>query len=197
METNKDLTAIEMAVKLSKVVLNLKILLQRLRNVRSFMGSVPGIVFHTAKDDLDKSIEDVRYNLYLTEERIGLYLKPSFKDNEYTYPTMKVGCKVFSKHSFSVEEMVDGFATVERVLEKSKEGVVLKSMPMALLLSTHKDSSDLLNLSAGQIISFEEHKDLLRTLQSVMTDTELHAYLKPNYSCTFNIEHLFPKLSKS
>jgi hypothetical protein len=184
METNKELGPIETAIKLSKVVIHLKILLHRLRQNLMYMNATPLIVFHEGKTALDMAINDVQYSISITEQRIYGYIKPFLKDDEYNYP---------GKYSFSAKELVQGFATLEKILQKSTDGKILQSMPVALLLSKHKDDSEILPLKAGTVLSFEGHKDILSTLESVITQKELESFLKPNYSCTFNIEHLIPK----
>jgi hypothetical protein len=184
METNRELTAIEVAIKLSKVSIFLRILLHRLNQNLMFMNSIPVIVFDEERESLRKIISGAEYQLESTEKHIYGFIKPFLGTDDYNYP---------GKYSFSSVELVRGFATIERVLRRNTTGNVTQSIFMALLLSTHKDNSPSFNLTAGTIISFEGHKDILETLPSVITQKELEAFLKPNYSCTFNIEHLFPK----
>ena len=184
METNKELTSIEAAIKLSKVCTHLRILLHRLRQTKMYMNSTPLITFHSAKEDIDRAIADVEYNISHTEQTIYGYIRPYLGANDFVFP---------NKYSFTSKEMIRGFATLERVLQKSSIGKVLQSVPMAFLLANHTDPFTNVFFNAGDVISFEGHKEFLTTLPSVITQNELDAYLKPNYSCTFNIENLFVK----
>lgn len=182
METNQTLTPIQLAIKLSKSVLAAKMLLQGLRSSKSRMLSIKGVIFHEATEGFDKAINDISYTIDVTEKRIYSIIKPFLGQHDYNYP---------NKYSFSAREMVEGFATIERIIERGAEGKIVKSKPMALLLSTHELSSDLLDLSAGRMISFEGHEHVLKTLPSIITQQELEDLLKPSYSCTFNVQHLF------
>jgi hypothetical protein len=172
METNKELTSIEVAVLLSKQIIQLKNLLLRVREVKIMAHSISGLIFHEL-EPISTFIHNIEYTIDKKELDIRSCLDPYLKGYDYVYP---------GKYSFAADELVDGFATIERVLQKNSLGVPIKTMQCALLLSDYIDETKTIKFGGGSILSFDGNKDtVLKNAHSVITLKELQSFAKPSY----------------
>lgn len=159
----KDQSVIEMILKHSRTILELRVLKRRTLNTFVATSRIPDVII-TTRNQITVVANDIQSKIDEKESTIKYFLNKIFAGADFDFD--------FCSHFFiDATALKQGWLFLKKTITRDENGVPMNTEPFILILSNLKTETK--EFKAGQLLPYHECKESLKRFPSALGNTAI------------------------